>query len=166
MPAMIAVAAMLFAVMPDPQNRSSVTPLALHVVAGVERGHAAEVAALLAHLRAGAPHDVVDVGGVEPVALDERGEHRRRQVLGMEMGEGALPLLADAPRGAAGVDDQCVRHGGAAPSVEWRRSRVQCGRAPSSPTIPEPPRATQPRPTPPEKCRESRAQRTIPDIFR
>jgi hypothetical protein len=38
----------------------------LHVVAGVERGHAAQVAALLRDLRwLRAPDDVVDLGGVD-----------------------------------------------------------------------------------------------------
>ena len=46
---------MLTAVMPEPQKRSSVTPLARDVVAGVERGHAAEVAALLADLASWCP---------------------------------------------------------------------------------------------------------------
>src|SRR5690606_22084033 len=35
------------------------------VVAGVERGHAAEVARLVAYLGAGAPDDVIDVGGAK-----------------------------------------------------------------------------------------------------
>ena len=81
-----------------------------HVVAGVERRHATEVAALLADLRAGAPDDVVDVGGVEAVAIDERLEHRGGDVLGVEVGERPLPLLADAPRRAACVDDECFSH--------------------------------------------------------
>ena len=98
---MIMAAAKLTAVMPEPQKRSRVTPLAAHVVAGVERGHAAEVAALLADLRAGAPDDVVDVGGVEVVALGERPQHRGGEVLRVEVGERALAVLADA-RGACG----------------------------------------------------------------
>ena len=111
MPAMMALAAMLVAVMPDPQKRSSVTPLASHVVAGVERGHAAEVAALLAHLGARAPHDVVDVGGVEVVAIGQRLEDGAGQVLRVEVGQRPLAGLADAARRPAGVDDQGVRHG-------------------------------------------------------
>ena len=51
MPDMIDAAARLTAVMPEPQKRSSVMPLALDVVAGIERRHAAEIAALLAALR-------------------------------------------------------------------------------------------------------------------
>ena len=82
------------------------------VVAGVERRHATEVAALLADLRAGSPHDVVDVGGVEAVALDERLEHGSTEVLRVEVGEGALARFADPARGAACVDDECVSHVG------------------------------------------------------
>ena len=81
------------------------------VVAGVEGGHAAEVAALLAHLGAGAPDDVVDVGGVEPVAVDQRPQHRRTEVLGVQVRQRALALPADPSRCADGVDDQCVGHG-------------------------------------------------------
>ena len=93
-----------------------------HVVAGVERGHAAEVAALLAHLRAGAPDDVVDVGGVEAVALDERPQHGCREVLRVQVRERALALLADAARRAARVDDESVGHGGSSVSCEHRWS--------------------------------------------
>ena len=81
-----------------------------HVVAGVERGHATEIAALLADLRAGAPDDVVDVGGVEAVPVDERAQHGCRDVLRVQVRERALPLLADAARRAAGVDDESVGH--------------------------------------------------------
>ena len=81
------------------------------VVTGVEGRHTTEVAALLAHLRAGAPDHVVDVGGVEVVALGESFEHGAAEVLGVQVRQSALALLADATRGTAGVDDQCVRHG-------------------------------------------------------
>ena len=84
------------------------------VVAGVERGHAAEVAGLLARPGSWCPR---------------RRRRRRRcrsrcgrasasstvrpEVLGMQVGERALALLADPARGAAGVDDVGVGHGGA-----------------------------------------------------
>ena len=100
-----------------------------HVVAGVERGHPTEVATLLAHLRTGAPHHVVDVGGVEPVALDERGEHRRGEVLRMQVRQGALAGLADAAWRTAGIDDQCVGHG-----VPPESGRVRCQRSRRSPS--------------------------------
>ena len=82
----------------------------LDVVAGVEGRHAPEVAALGADLGAGAPHDVVDVGGVEPVALHQCLEHGAAEVLGVEVGDRALALLADPAGRADSVDDQCVGH--------------------------------------------------------
>ena len=83
------------------------------VVAGIERGHAAEVAALGADLAAGAPDDVVDVGGVEAVPLGQGPQDGGADDLGVLVGEGPLADLADAPRGADGVDDPCFRHCGA-----------------------------------------------------
>ena len=44
----------------------------LDVIAGIEGGHAAQIGALLAALGRGAPDDVVDLGGVEIVALGDR----------------------------------------------------------------------------------------------
>ena len=81
-----------------------------HVVAGVERGHPTEITALLAHLRAGAPDDVVDVRGVEAVPVDERAQHGCRDVLRVQVRERALLRLADPARRAAGVDDESVGH--------------------------------------------------------
>src|SRR5690606_12164832 len=83
----------------------------LDVVAGAEGRHAAEAGALLAALGAGAPDDVVDLGGVDAVALGDGLEHGGAQLLGMEGGEGALAPLADATGGAAGVDDPDSVHG-------------------------------------------------------
>ncbi|MEI2698166.1 MAG: hypothetical protein V9E94_07405 [Microthrixaceae bacterium] len=56
------------------------------------------------------PHHVVDVSGVQIVALGQRLEHGPTQVLGVQMGQSAPALLADAPRRPAGVDDQCFPH--------------------------------------------------------
>ena len=84
----------------------------LDVVAGVERGHAAEVAALLAALAGRAPDDVINLGGVQIVALGHGPEHRGGQLLRMDIGERAFANLADAARRAAGVDDQGFGHGG------------------------------------------------------
>src|SRR5690606_27061276 len=80
------------------------------VVARIERGHAPEVARLLADLGARAPDDVVDVGGAQRIALGERAQDGGAEVLRMHVREGALAGLADAARRAAGVDDQCVGH--------------------------------------------------------
>jgi hypothetical protein len=58
----------------------------------------------------GAPDHIVDFGGVQVVALGQRLQDRGGQVLGMEVGERALADLADAARGAGGVDDVCLGH--------------------------------------------------------
>ena len=66
----------------------------LDVVAGVERRHPAHVAALQADLRRAAPDDVVDLGGVEIVAVLERLEHRRRRdAAGCMCDSAPLPTL-------------------------------------------------------------------------
>ena len=82
----------------------------LHVVAGVERRHPADVAGLFHDLRTRPPHDIVDVGGVEFVSLLQRFEHGRTEVLGVEVGKRTLALLPDPSRGSAGVDDVGLRH--------------------------------------------------------
>src|SRR5690606_12142921 len=80
-------------------------------VARIEGGHASQVAALAASLVAGAPHDVIHVGGVEIVALGDGPQDRAAEVLRVEVGQRALPDLPDPPRGAAGVDDPGFSHG-------------------------------------------------------
>ena len=80
------------------------------VEAGVERGHAPEVAALGADLHARAEDDVVDVRGVEVVALGDGAEDRGPEPLRVVLGEGSLAHLPDAPRRAAAVDDPGFAH--------------------------------------------------------
>ena len=92
----------------------------LHRIARIERRHAAEVAALRADLRGGAPDDVVDVGGVDAGALGERLQHGRGELLRMDLRQRALLVLADAARRAAGVDDPGFRHGGIPGSRAFR----------------------------------------------
>jgi hypothetical protein len=82
----------------------------LGVITRRERRHATEVAALLALLRRGRPDDIVDRRGVEMVALLDRLQHRRGKMLRVEVRERALAGLADAARGADGVDDIGFRH--------------------------------------------------------
>ena len=108
---MMELAAMLTLVMPEPQNRSSVTRAGAHVIAGVERRHPAEIAALLAALRTGAPDDVVDVSGIDAGAIGQRAQYRGAELLRMDARQGALAGLADAPRRPACIDDQRVNHG-------------------------------------------------------
>ena len=90
-----------------------------HVIAGVERRHPAEIAALLAALRTGAPDDVVDIGGIDAGAIGERAQHRGAELLRMDARQGALAGLADAPRRSACVDDQRVNHGVSLKYVDW-----------------------------------------------
>ena len=83
-----------------------------HVVAGVERRHAAEVAALRAATWALVPQMMSSTSAVsKPLRSASASQHRGAEVLRVEVGERALARLADAARRAAGVDDQCVRHG-------------------------------------------------------
>ena len=72
--------------------------------AGVERGHAGDVHGVVAAARAAAHDHVVDVGGVEAVALLQGVEHLGQDPLGVDGVEGTR-LLALAPRRADGVDD-------------------------------------------------------------
>ncbi len=81
------------------------------VIAGVERGHPAEIAALLAALGTGAPDDVVDIGGIDAGAIGQRPQHGRAELLRMNAGQRALAGLANASRRSACVDDQRVNHG-------------------------------------------------------
>ena len=82
-----------------------------HVIAGIERRHPAKIAALLAPLRAGAPDDVVDVGGVDAGTIGQRAQYRCAELLRMDARQGALAGLADAPWRPACIDDQRVNHG-------------------------------------------------------
>ncbi len=82
-----------------------------HVIAGIERRHPSEIAALRCDLRAAAPDDVVDIGGVDAGAIGQRAQHGCAELLRMNAGECSLAGLADAARGAAGIDDQRVGHG-------------------------------------------------------
>ena len=82
-----------------------------HVIAGIERRHPSEIAALLAALRAGTPDDVVDIGGIDAGAIGQRAQYRGAELLRMDARQGALAGLADAPRRPACVDDQRVNHG-------------------------------------------------------
>jgi len=82
-----------------------------HVIACIERGHAAQVARLHPVLRADRPDHVVDRRGIEIVAILDRGETGGREVLRVHVRERALALLADPARGADSVDDIGFGHG-------------------------------------------------------
>ncbi len=84
---------------------------AAHVIAGIERRHPAEIAALLRALRTGAPDHVVDFFGLQAVAFRQSLEHRRPQALRMNLRKRALRIFPNAAWRAAGVDDPGFGHG-------------------------------------------------------
>ena len=75
------------------------------VPAREEEGHATEAGALLAFLGARAPDHIVHLGGIQIVTRLQRLQHRGAQMLRMQMGEGALALLPNAPGRPRRVDD-------------------------------------------------------------
>ncbi len=97
----------------DPRSAEAVQrdAAAAHVIAGIERRHPAEIAALRPALRAGAPDHVVDLGGVDVVARRQRLQHGRAQALRMDLRQRALGIFADAARRADGIDDPGFGHG-------------------------------------------------------
>jgi hypothetical protein len=105
---MIELAAMLTLVMPGATKTVQRNAAGAHVIAGIERRHPAEIAALRAALGAG---DVVNVGGVDAGAIGERAQYRCAELLRMNARECALARLANAARRPACVDDQRVNHG-------------------------------------------------------
>ena len=82
-----------------------------HIVARIQRRHAAKVAPLLADLRGRAPDDVVHIRRVDARALGQRLQHGGPQMLRVHVGQRALALPANAARRAAGVDDPGFGHG-------------------------------------------------------
>ena len=80
------------------------------VIAGVERRHPAEIAALRTALGTGAPDDVFDIGGIDPGAVGQRPQHGRAKLLRVNACQRALAGLADAPRRSACVDDPGLSH--------------------------------------------------------
>src|SRR5262249_45162339 len=84
---------------------------ALHVITGIERGHATEVAALRTVLRARAPDHVVDLGGLDVIALLERTQHGRAEPLRMDLRQRPLRIFAHSARRAAGINNEGFGHG-------------------------------------------------------
>ncbi len=76
-----------------------------HIIIGVERGHPPHIAALQSHLRAGAPDDVVYICGIDAIAVVDRAQHGRGDMLRVQMRQRALAQFADAARRADRVDD-------------------------------------------------------------
>ena len=82
------------------------------VIAGIERGIAADVTRLQPYRPGHTPDDVVDVGGVEIVAIAQGGQHCCRKMLGMHGGQRALAHFANAARRTDGVNDIGFGHEG------------------------------------------------------
>jgi hypothetical protein len=80
------------------------------VQAGEQRGVAPDVVALLPHAGGRAHEHVVGLGEVDVgVALDERPDRQRRQLIGAHSLQRALARASDGR--ADGVDDHCFGHG-------------------------------------------------------
>src|SRR5690606_31803961 len=81
-----------------------------HIVARFQGRHARQVAALLAALGAGTEDNVLDLAGIEFVALSQRLENGGAKVLGMFVRQCTLASFADTAWRAPGVDHPCFRH--------------------------------------------------------
>ena len=80
------------------------------VIARRERRHPAKVPGLLAALGRGRPDDVIDMRGIEIVAVLQRLQHGGGEMLRVQVGQRALAGFANTARGANGVDDVSVGH--------------------------------------------------------
>ena len=104
-PEATSAAAKLTACWAEPHWRSTVVAGRLDRQPGLEPGVAADVDALLAELLDAAGDDVLDLGGVDPGALDHLAVGLRQQVRGVDVLVVALLLVAAADRRADGLDD-------------------------------------------------------------
>ena len=123
---------------------------------GLEPGVAADVDALLAELLHAAGDDVLDLGGVDPGAVDQLGVGLREQRGGVDVLVVALLLVPAADRGADRLDDDDLAalelpvagHPEMPPrsrlrdetiaSREWPRDSVDAGRRPARPVEDDP----------------------------
>src|SRR3989454_10967098 len=81
----------------------------VHRKARDQRGVARDVEPLLAELVDAAEDDVLDLGSVDADAGDELSNHMRREVVGADGGESAVPLSDGTTHGS---NDDGVSHGG------------------------------------------------------
>ena len=81
----------------------------VHREARDQRRVARDVEPLLAELVDAAEDDVLDLGSVDADAGDELSNHMRREVVGADGGESAVPLSDGATHGS---NDDGVSHGG------------------------------------------------------
>ena len=80
--------------------------------AGEQRGHARDVAVVLARLVGAAEDHVIDPVGRESGAREQAANGRRGEIVGPDLGQRAAGA---ADRGADGVEDVGVGHGGSMP---------------------------------------------------
>ena len=104
-PEATSAAAKLIACWADPHWRSIVVGGSLDGQAGLEPGVAADVECLLAELLDAAGHDVLDLGRVDPGAVDELGVGLREEVGRVGVLVDALLRMTAADRGANRLDD-------------------------------------------------------------
>ena len=81
-----------------------------HIIASIQSRHPAQIAALRAALRAGAPDHIADISGIDIVTLGQGLEHGCTQLLGVNIGKGTLANLANPARGADGIDNPGFTH--------------------------------------------------------
>ena len=72
---------------------------------GVQHGHAPDVVSVVPHVGTVAGDHVVNVGGLETDPLLQALQHLSQDPLGVQVGQGALALFADAPGGTHPVDN-------------------------------------------------------------
>ena len=104
-PEAISAAAKLIACWAEPHWRSTVVAGVSIGQPGLEPGVAADVDRLLAELLHAAGDDVLDLGGVDPGAVDELGVGLREQGRGMGVLVVALLRVTAADRGPYRLDD-------------------------------------------------------------
>ena len=79
--------------------------------AGIEHRHAPDVMCMVAGVGAVAGHDIVNITGVEADAFLQTVQDLPEHLLGMQVRQTALPLLADSARRPHCVDDPCFTFG-------------------------------------------------------
>ena len=104
-PEAISAAAKLIACWAEPHWRSTRGRRRLDRQPGLEPGVAADVDRLLAELLHAAGDDVLDLGGIDPGALDHLGVGLREQGRGVGVLVVALLLVPAADRGPHRLDD-------------------------------------------------------------
>ena len=120
-PARIAWAALAAACSPEPQSRFTVCP-------GTSTGRPARSAAMRATLRLSSPAWLAQPRITSSIrsagragAVEQAADGRRGEIVGPDLGQRAAGA---ADRGADGVEDVGVGHGGSMPrAVEWRKER-------------------------------------------